>query len=327
MLKKILLAALAIIILFAAYIIYIFIKPVDPTTAHYPFHSPQAKAEYLAAYNKTLSKWPLPYRKVMIKTKFGPTHVLISGRKGAPPLVMLHQGAVSSTVWFPNAAGLGKHYRLYCVDVLGDINRSIPKTPPETLEQSAEWLTEVLKGLGIRRAYMIGGSYGGFVALNFTMRRPEMVKKVALLSPAASVTPISAKLMFSLIAPQVLPLRPVVRYSISSLSYLPPDKDFLDQCVTGILNTRSMLRVPPSVFSDEELGCVKPPLLLLVGDNEVIYKAPLDGIERVTRLVPLGEAEIIPNAGHLLSMDQPQLVNEAILKFFARKEHSKAILQ
>ena len=42
----------------------------------------------------------------------------------------------------------------------------------------------------------------------------------------------------------------------------------------------------------------------------------LDSVmERATRLIPRIEAEIIPNAGHALSFDQPESVDARILRF------------
>lgn len=44
-------------------------------------------------------------------------------------------------------------------------------------------------------------------------------------------------------------------------------------------------------------------------------------IEQAKSMIPQIEAEIIPNAGHMLSMEQPELVDERILRFFAKNTH------
>jgi pimeloyl-ACP methyl ester carboxylesterase len=74
----------------------------------------------------------------------------------------------------------------------------------------------------------------------------------------------------------------------------------------------------PTVFSDEELRKIRNPVLLLIGDHEVIYK-PERAIERATRLVPNLKAEIIPNANHIAEYTNADLVNEKILGFLAYK--------
>ena len=73
----------------------------------------------------------------------------------------------------------------------------------------------------------------------------------------------------------------------------------------------------PTKFSDEELTKTKVPTLLLIGQDEVIYGSIDATLDRVRRLIPHIQTEIIPNAGHLPNVDQPELVNARILKFLA----------
>jgi pimeloyl-ACP methyl ester carboxylesterase len=78
----------------------------------------------------------------------------------------------------------------------------------------------------------------------------------------------------------------------------------------------------PTVFSDEELKKIKTPVLLLIGDHEVIYK-PEDAIRRATQLVAGLKAEIIPNANHIAEYTAADWVNAKILEFFADQVGSK----
>jgi pimeloyl-ACP methyl ester carboxylesterase len=71
----------------------------------------------------------------------------------------------------------------------------------------------------------------------------------------------------------------------------------------------------PTVFADEELKQIDLPALLLIGDGEKIYNLK-KAVERAKRLIPNLTAEIIPNAGHTLNMEQPETINAHILKFF-----------
>jgi pimeloyl-ACP methyl ester carboxylesterase len=68
------------------------------------------------------------------------------------------------------------------------------------------------------------------------------------------------------------------------------------------------------VFSEVELSRINVPTLFIVGENEVIYD-PVAAIEKVNRLIPNIETKLVPNAGHLVSMEQPALVNKHILEF------------
>ena len=82
------------------------------------------------------------------------------------------------------------------------------------------------------------------------------------------------------------------------------------------MSLRSRIPFRP-VFSDEEFKNLKMPLLLLVGDKEILYDAQF-AIDRARQLIPHIEAESIPNAGHMLSIDQPAVVIERIMRFLDR---------
>jgi pimeloyl-ACP methyl ester carboxylesterase len=72
----------------------------------------------------------------------------------------------------------------------------------------------------------------------------------------------------------------------------------------------------PTIFSDKELRQIHTPVLLLIGDHEVIYK-PEDAIRRATRLLAGLKAEIIPNANHIAEYTASDFVNAKILEFLA----------
>ena len=78
-------------------------------------------------------------------------------------------------------------------------------------------------------------------------------------------------------------------------------------------------KVFPTEFTDDELRHLKIPALLLVGEKEVILSAR-KAIDRAKLLMPDIHTEMIPKAGHILSMDQPDMVNEHILRFMMAKD-------
>jgi len=90
------------------------------------FKTPEGEAAFLAAYDAAMKSWPVPYEETDVPTPFGMTHVVVSGPKDAPPLVLLHGYWATSTMWAPNIADFSKDYRVYAVDVMGQPSKSIP---------------------------------------------------------------------------------------------------------------------------------------------------------------------------------------------------------
>jgi len=93
------------------------------------FKTPQGKAPFLAAYDAILKQWAVPYEELDITSRFGSTHVIVSGGKDAPPLVLLHGIMATSTMWTPNIADFSNDYRVYAIDVMGQPGKSIPAEP------------------------------------------------------------------------------------------------------------------------------------------------------------------------------------------------------
>lgn len=80
----------------------------------------------------------------------------LGGPVGAPPLLLLPGAAVSATMWHPNVAALSQAYRVYALDILGDMGKSVST---QRLAQPADfgaWLIEVLDGLQIAAADVAG---------------------------------------------------------------------------------------------------------------------------------------------------------------------------
>ena len=150
------------------------------------FKTPEGEAAYLAAYDAAMKSWPVPYEEMEIPGRFGMTHVVASGPKDAPPLVLLHGYWATSTMWTPNIADFSKDYRVYAIDVMGQPSKSIPDEPIRNAADYVAWLTATLDGLHLDRICLVGMSYGGWLALNYAVAAPERVQKLVLLSPAAA---------------------------------------------------------------------------------------------------------------------------------------------
>ena len=59
------------------------------------------------------------------------------------------------------------------------------------------------------------------------------------------------------------------------------------------------------------------PTLYLVGENEKIYSAQ-EAVQRLKQVAPQIQTEVIPNAGHDLTMVQADMVNGKVVEFLGR---------
>jgi pimeloyl-ACP methyl ester carboxylesterase len=282
------------------------------------FTTPEGRAKYMTAYEAMFALWKVPHDSIEVKTTYGATHINVSGPDGGYPLLLLHAVSLSSTAWFANIAELSAHYRVYAVDGIGDAGKSVAECLMEKRNDYAEWLRDVFDGLNIQKGYLLGHSYGGWLALNMALAFPDRIKKIVLLAPAASIYPMNFLTKLGLRLP--FKIRPPARFvlkMISSKGTVFEEKFIhLMEMVTQYCLPATMF---PTVYTEEELKQIKMPALLLIGAGEKIYN-PKKAIDRAQRLMPDLTAEIIPNVRHTLNMEQPETINARILKFLSSDE-------
>jgi pimeloyl-ACP methyl ester carboxylesterase len=79
------------------------------------------------------------------------------------------------------------------------------------------------------------------------------------------------------------------------------------------------MRIMPTVFSDDELRALRVPVLLLIGENEVIYDAA-EALARARRLIPDCRGELVPRCKHDMCFSQHQIVDARVLDFLKEFE-------
>jgi pimeloyl-ACP methyl ester carboxylesterase len=299
---------------------------VDELMSEYPsnFKTPEGEAKYIAAYEATLSLWATPYEFLEVPTHWGRTHIITCGPKDGPPLVLLHGMHLSATMWFSNIAALSRNYRIYAVDTIGGVGRSVVVHPLKSRADLAGWLNAVLDGLGITQTHLLGHSYGGWLALNFALSAAsERIKRLILLAPVG-LQPFGSQFWLRGIPAMLFPRRSFITSFMKwmTIEGFVVNELFVEQFVLGMKNFRPNphIRVLPSTFTDDELQQIKADTLLLIGEAEVIYN-PAIAVNWAKQLVENIEAEVVPNASHGLPIEQPELVNERILGFLNQEQN------
>src|SRR5512147_2137720 len=111
------------------------------------------------------------------------------------PLVLLH-GAFSAigTSFGKMLPSLAKTRQVIAFELQGH-GRTADIDRPLTVEGMAEDIAAALPQLGIKQADVLGYSTGGFVALHFAVRHPEMLRKLVLMSISYTLSGVHPGLM------------------------------------------------------------------------------------------------------------------------------------
>jgi pimeloyl-ACP methyl ester carboxylesterase len=294
---------------------------------HHPFRSAAAKRRYLAHYDERARLWPIPSETRIVETSWGQTFVRISGPAAAPPLVLLPGAGATSLQWLPNIEALSDPRRTFAVDNIYDFGRSVYSRRFLSGDDFAQWLDELFDALDLGDDIVLMGlSYGGWITSQYALEHPERLQGIVLLAPAGTVLNLSSGFIKRAVL-SAIPHRFFVRNLIfwlaeDSVAMGGPVREqieaFTEDGYLGLRSFKFKQMVNPYVLSDEELASLEVPVLFLVGEHERIYSAS-EAVERLSRVAPGIEAEIISGAGHDLTLARAELVNQRVLDFLERR--------
>lgn len=252
------------------------------------------------------------------------------------PVVLVHAGIFAD--WFrplrDEPALTGRH-RVLSYHRVGYAGSS-RLAGPVSLAQQAAHLRALMLKLGIQRAHVVGHSSGGNIALQLALESPEMVHSIVLMEPALPVPGLGPGRLLSTRAA----MGPVFE------AYRAGDKaravDGFMRFVSGPEYRTVLDRVLPGAFEQavtdadtffgQELPAVQqwalgrenaaritqPVLSVLGAKSKDVSPIWTERHEMVLSWLPKAEGFVVPDATHLLHVQQPRVVAEALAAFFAR---------
>jgi len=226
------------------------------------------------------------------------THGPVDG----PPVLLLH-GAIGNTEEFDNLvpALVAAGYRTIAFDQRGR-GRSTWGDRPITYEQMAADTVAMLDELGIDRADVVGWSDGGIVALELALTHPERLGRVV--AYGANSRPEG-----NYPEPQMSDQMPAFEDFIADYQRLSPEPERFEE----LLETLGTLITVAPDFTDEELGSISVPVLILDGAEEEFVKP--EDTKRMAELIPGAQLVFIPDTGHFAPLARPEEFNRIVLEF------------
>lgn len=261
------------------------------------YKTPAGEKAVMTFYDSILSRWPAPHETVHVSTRHGDTFIIASGQLSSPPLVLLHGAGTNSYVWARDVVAYNRAFRTYAVDLLGEAGHSAPNRPSWNSPAYAEWLDDVLSALKIERAVLIGMSQGAWVALKYTIEKPDSVEKLVLICPAG-VIPDRMSFVFRAFFYSLLGRWGVKRMVRMLYADQRVPEGVEERTAFLIHNFRARVGLLP-IFSDEQLQRLTMPTLLLGGTKDALRD--IENIAaRLRAFVPQLDVTVLPGAGHAI---------------------------
>lgn len=194
--------------------------------------------------------------------------------------------------------------------------------PISQAASTGELAADVLANAPPRFA-LAGLSMGGIVAMEILRQAPDRVERIALLdtNPLAETSDIKARRLPQMTAVRNGGLADVIRDEMKP-NYLtagPHRGDILDLCLEMALGlgphvflnqSRALMDRPDQ---SETLKGANLPALVLCGRDDRL--CPVSRHQLMADLIPGAQLEIIDGAGHLPTLEQPELTNAALARW------------
>jgi pimeloyl-ACP methyl ester carboxylesterase len=261
------------------------------------FKSEEGRRKILSYYSRSLGAVDFRYRERYVDTAFGKTYILEAGDPEKPPIVLIHGSCSNSAAWYGDIPVLSEQYHVYSVDIIGDAGNSEENRLDQSTEDFESWLKEVIDGLGIDKAVLIGNSLGAWISLRFAAAHPEKVGKLVLIAPSG-IAPTSASFVVKTILYLMMGAkgRKALNKMIFGNDEIPEEVMDFTRLIGENFNplTGALPALP-----DERMRKLNMPLLFIAGENDTLTNAG-KAAERLRKLVPGAEIHVIENNSHVI---------------------------
>lgn len=245
-----------------------------------------------------------------------------------PPVLLIMGLSFTHEMWYRTLPGL-TGYRAILFDNRGMGRSSVPKGPYR-IQQMARDADAVLTAAGVDSAHVVGASMGGMIAQELALLSQHRVRSLLLActsySGVFSRWPDIRSGQWIIGSKQSREERD---RSLATLLYSRTtpfsmiEEDIRIRCACmwsrdGFLNQFKGILLWNAYF---RLPRISAPTLVLHGDQDRLV--PMQNGRAVARRIPGARLEVIRNAGHILTTDQPEACQRALQQFLAR--HSECL--
>ena len=258
-------------------------------------------------------------------------HYQEAGEKGNPVLVLIHGFASSTLVWskvFLSLAEAGFH--VIAPDLLGHGYSGKPRNGKYTIAGQASYLIKLLEHLGIRRATLVGSSYGGAVAATCALDHPQKVERLVLVGTVNNNRPLEFKLMRlfgsplfgDVVSPLLIGSRRLLRQRMKRVydrhAWVMDERrvDARHFPLRASGTQRAIIRTVRGWDAERisrDAHLIHQPALLLWGENDI--EIPLSDGERLHEAIPGSRFIVFRNCGHLPHEEYPEAFTKLVAEF------------
>ncbi|HUP94376.1 MAG TPA: alpha/beta hydrolase [Burkholderiales bacterium] len=255
------------------------------------------------------------------------------------PIVFVHEFADDLYSWEPQMRFFSRRYRCIAYNARGYPPSDVPSSRAKYSQAiAADDIAAVMRHLGLRKAHVIGCSMGGYATVHFGLRHARLALSLTAVGVGYGSDPDKRKQFIAdndIMARRFEELgtaEAIKPYQIGPSRIQFQNKDprgfahfcaeFAKHSALGSANTlRGVQGKRPTIYSLERgLSRLKVPLHMVSGDEDNNCLEPGIFIKRVC---PSACLTVVPNTGHAVNLEEPDLFNRLTAEFLAQVDSGR----
>ena len=263
---------------------------------------------------------------MIVKTNGFFTHYEITGE--GENIILIHGAIDNLEMWYHQIPAFSKYYRVISYDVRGH-GKTESTEAGYSLSLFSEDLYHFMKAIDIQKAYFLGFSMGGRIALNLAIDYPEMVRALILANSPMGLNPNTSESAEHRRVWQEIIKKGDSEAFIDMMTQNAFSSNYEEKNPTEFEKYRKIkLRNEPGTFAmvmdalsdlaiPPDFSKIQCPVLLIVGMHD-IYMG-VDQGKLAQKAIAGSELVILP-AGHAAAIETPEKFNAATLEFIRKCE-------
>ncbi|MDT4891508.1 MAG: 3-oxoadipate enol-lactonase [Pseudonocardiales bacterium] len=246
------------------------------------------------------------------------------GRPDAPTIVFGHGLLFSGWMFHPQIEALSSSFRCVAIDWRGQ--GQSPPAAAYDMDALYDDAVALIEHLEVGPVHWVGLSMGGFVGQRIGARRPGLLRSLVLLDTSADreersalVQDLALSVVYRLAG--IAPVRrPVLKIMLGpAFRNDPASAPVIDEWMcqleatdrAGLVGAIRAVALRKAIRP--EIGRIAAPTLVIVGADDV--PTPVRKARAIAEAIPGARLEVVPEAGHSITIEQPVRVVELLSAF------------
>jgi 3-oxoadipate enol-lactonase len=245
----------------------------------------------------------------------------VDGPPSAPTVVLSNSLGSTPAMWDPQYPAFAERLRVARYDHRGHGESPVPPAPYELAELGADAIA-LLDRLGLERVHWCGLSLGGMVGMWMAINAPERIDRLVLCCTSARLGPpemwidraatVRAEGVGAIadagierwLSPAFMEREPEAATRVKAMLIATPAEGYAACC--GVIERMDQV---------DQLDRISAPTLVIAGAEDPA--TPPHHGELIASRIPGARLEIVPDARHLATIEQPAAMTELILGHLA----------